>query len=132
RLALASVPEVPARDRRDRRRDAGRVEGRGPARARDAEGRLPEARRPPEGDAPAARREPLRSGDRQARIEFDDRSAAQPRRGRAARRRTLGTARSRDLMADQQRYMRGAFVAYEPGKYPDSAVYIPFRSNPES
>ena len=29
-------------------------------------------------------------------------------------------------------YLRGAFIAYEPGGYPDRKRVIPFRFNPES
>jgi hypothetical protein len=35
-------------------------------------------------------------------------------------------------MTDNINYLRGAFVAYEPGGYPDKKRTIPFRFNPES
>lgn len=35
-------------------------------------------------------------------------------------------------MSDSVNYLRGAFVAYEPGGYPDKKRIIPFRFNPES
>lgn len=35
-------------------------------------------------------------------------------------------------MTDTVNYLRGAFVAYEPGGYPDKKRTIPFRFNPES
>jgi len=35
-------------------------------------------------------------------------------------------------MSDQVNYLRGAFIAYEPGGYPDRKRVIPFRFNPES
>lgn len=35
-------------------------------------------------------------------------------------------------MSDSVNYLRGAFIAYEPGRYPDSKRVIPFRFNPES
>ncbi|SHN13611.1 hypothetical protein [Cryptosporangium aurantiacum] len=35
-------------------------------------------------------------------------------------------------MTREARYLRGAFIAYEPGGYPDRRRVIPFRFNPES
>ena len=35
-------------------------------------------------------------------------------------------------MGAELSYLRGAFIAYEPGGYPDRRRVIPFRFNPES
>ena len=35
-------------------------------------------------------------------------------------------------MSESVNYLRGAFIAYEPGGYPDRKRVIPFRFNPES